>query len=311
MSARRNKAVFVLSDVRSGSTLLDQCLGGHPDVVSLGEVHWLSAYVLEDRSIYDPIHPLVCSCGEPLRVCPFWTKVETTLGRPLQSLILQLPYAAWSGGSDLVSRIRNLPRRFVKTFPASFRSHSLQRLLGCDTMAGDCFALFDAVADATGRNFCVDSSKSPFRFRAVHDREPARTVAILLGRDYRAVVHSKMKRGQTMESAAMGWRRQMTHMEALTSDIPDDRKCRVKFESFCADPAGELARICRFLQMEFSPNMLQRPTTALHNIGGSPSKFDANRVSVVLDRTYENVFEAGALAQMRKLVGGVGGLWGY
>ena len=46
--------LYVLSDVRSGSTLLDQLLGAHPSIFSVGELHWLAAYVREDRSIYNP-----------------------------------------------------------------------------------------------------------------------------------------------------------------------------------------------------------------------------------------------------------------
>src|SRR5262245_47931937 len=88
-SPMRKATIFVLSDVRSGSTLLDQCLGGHPDIVSLGEVHWLAAYLAQDRGIYDPDHPLVCSCGLPVAECPFWESVQRALGKPLDSLVLR------------------------------------------------------------------------------------------------------------------------------------------------------------------------------------------------------------------------------
>ena len=58
------KLIYIMSDNRSGSTLLDQLLGGNPSIMSLGEVHHLTAYALDDRGIYDPVHPLVCSCGQ-------------------------------------------------------------------------------------------------------------------------------------------------------------------------------------------------------------------------------------------------------
>ena len=40
------KIVYIMSDNRSGSTLLDQLLGAHESVTSLGEVHHLPAYAL-------------------------------------------------------------------------------------------------------------------------------------------------------------------------------------------------------------------------------------------------------------------------
>src|SRR4029450_4883694 len=84
----RRATIFVLSDNRSGSTLLDQCLGSHTQIVSLGEVHWLDAYLTQDRRIYNPSHELLCTCGVPLTECPFWNSVERALERPLITLKL-------------------------------------------------------------------------------------------------------------------------------------------------------------------------------------------------------------------------------
>jgi hypothetical protein len=58
--------VYIASDARSGSTLLDQLLGGHPAAVSVGELCRLSDFVRRgDR----------CTCGEPVHECPFWAPV--------------------------------------------------------------------------------------------------------------------------------------------------------------------------------------------------------------------------------------------
>ena len=94
----------------------------------------------------------------------------------------------------------------------------------------------------------MDSSKSPFRFRAVHDLDPNKTRALILARDYRAVVHSKMKRGQSLEAAAIGWRQRMVQIDALTGDLPAARVYRLTYESLCNDPRGEIGRICDFLE---------------------------------------------------------------
>src|SRR5262245_24077949 len=100
--------VFVLSDMRSGSTLLDQLLGAHSSVMSLGEVHWLDAYVRQDRAIYDPEHDLVCTCGSSVVDCRFWGEVARRLARPLDTLQLRI-------------RAPALVRRLFRSFPASLR----------------------------------------------------------------------------------------------------------------------------------------------------------------------------------------------
>jgi hypothetical protein len=157
----------------------------------------------------------------------------------------------------------------------------------------------------------VDSSKSAFRFRALLDLKPERVRAIVLGRDYRAVVHSKMKRGQSLRAAARGWGRKMREIDAMTRDLPSGVVYRLKYESLCDDPGRELRAICDFLGVEFQEGMLSRPRAGVHHIGGSPSKFDESMSAIVLDRSHEDRFTEAELAQLSRLVGDIATKWGY
>ena len=304
-------AIFVLSDVRSGSTLLDQCLGAHPDIVSLGEVHWLRAYVTEDRSVYDPDHPLVCSCGARVAECPFWIAVAARVGRPLESLQLSSDVIPPKSVRRTRRGSRLNIRRVLRTLPALTRLKVVRRVFGGDALARDLVALYDAVADITGCRFCVDSSKSPFRFRTLHATDPRRARAIVLTRDYRAVVHSRMKRGQSLKAAALGWNRKMKEIGALTCDLPSTAVHLLKYEAFCESPQLELERVCEFLGVEFAETMLSRPTTDVHHIGGSPSKFDLSLTRIVLDRSYENQFGTADLEFINRIAGATAAKWGY
>jgi hypothetical protein len=187
----------------------------------------------------------------------------------------------------------------------------MQRALLGPRIARDCIDLFDAVCSATGRPYCVDSSKSPYRFRSVFDLEPSKTLAVILVRDYRAVVYSKMKRGESLESAALGWRKRMQQIDALTSDIGVESRHILRYESLCQEPREELARLSRFLGLDFVEMMLRRPAGSTHHIGGSPSKFDASRGEISLDRSYERHFTTEDLEKLRALVGKVATRWGY
>ena len=303
--------IFVLSDMRSGSTLVDQLLGAHPGIMSVGELHWLDAYVLQDRSIYNPVHELICTCGQGVGDCSFWAQVAVALGRPLESLCLRPSFVEWNRSSSPWSRLRRVPTQWVDRLPALFRHSIVQRLFQGPRLAQDSIDLFNAVHEVSGRQFVIDSSKSPFRFRAVYDAQPTRTCALILARDYRAVVYSKMKRGHSLEAAAIGWRKKMTQIEALTGDLPPGRKYRLKYEDLCDNPAQELTRICAFLGLAFSPVMLARPTDDIHHIGGSPSKFDPSRTAISMDTAYQQAFDPRALATLRDLVGNVAERWGY
>jgi hypothetical protein len=120
-----------------------------------------------------------------------------------------------------------------------------------------------------------------------------------------------MKRGQSLEDAALGWRRKMEQIELLTSDVTHDRCYRLKYEDLCADPTAALAALCAFLNVDFDKKILCRPTEGVHHIGGSPSKFDPSKKAISLDTSYENAFDRKSLARMQKLVGRVAEPWGY
>lgn len=305
-------AAFILSDVRSGSTLLDQCLGAHDDVVTLGEAHWLPAYVLHDRSRYNPTHDLVCACGLDVGECPFWRAVRKKLGRPLESLSLHSNFGRLPRNSSLVSEFRFFSRRLVRSRPELYRLSIVRRALGGARLARDVFSLLEAASAVSGRSVCMDSSKSPYRFHAVHDLHPDRTRAIILARDYRAVVHSKMKRGESLEAAARGWRVAMEQIDALTAALPGGHVHRLKYETLCESPRTELGRLCAFLEIPFQEAMLKRPEVGrLHHIGGSPSKFDESRNEIALDRAYEGAFVDMEVERMRHIVGDVALRWSY
>ena len=57
--------------------------------------------------------------------------------------------------------------------------------------------------------------------------------------------------------------------------------------------------------------MLERPTQDVHHIGGSPSKFDAARTRIQMDRTFVDRFKGEELERLGSLVGDEATRWGY
>ncbi len=297
-SATNRTVAYILSDMRSGSTLLDQLLGTHPDIASLGELHWLPAYVTQDRRIYDPDHELVCTCMHPVADCLFWSEVARCLNVQMDALRLRVPFT-------------RTQKRILTRYPGVFRRRFIQRATAGHQVADDNLALIDCLFRVSGCSVLVDSSKSTYRFRLIHDIRPAHTRGLILTRDYRAVVHSKMKRGHSLEAAAKGWLTKMREIAALTGDLPNNHVHRLRYEDLCRDPVSELARLCEFLGLAFTPVMLERPVAGTHHIGGSPSKFDRTRTTISMDTTYKNAFSAIELARLADLVGDSAAEWGY
>jgi hypothetical protein len=184
-------------------------------------------------------------------------------------------------------------------------------VFGSGRVGADSFELFNAALDESGARYLIDSSKDPFRFRALYDFEPERMVGIMLGRDYRGTVHSKMKRGRDLRTSTKTWAVRMTQMRVLTDSVPPHRLIRVRYEDLCRDPRFELDRLCKFLKIPFSDVLLTRPSAGVHHLGGSPSKFDPARKEIILDESYLDVFSETDFAVMRDIAADVATEWGY
>lgn len=306
------RVIYITSPARSGSTLLDQMLGAHPLVTSVGEALQLRAYALNDRGLYDPAHALACSCGRSLADCPFWQTVERELGAPLSSLrlrprLLDARTTRWY--ETIARRVVAAP---IRRWPKLYRQPVLHEVLGGRSVGADSFRLYDAVAAITGRRYVLDSSKIPFRFSSIHKHRPDDLWLIVLMRDYRAVAYSQSKRGHPLLQAARYWVQTMKQIDILSRDLAQSRVVRVKYEELCADPEATMRRLCAFLQLDFTPTIMSRGDSALHHhLGGSPSKFDSERRIPVADLSFLEHLTPMDLRNLQEVAGAYAAQWGY
>ena len=85
----------------------------------------------------------------------------------------------------------------------------------------------------------------------------------------------------------------------------------MKYEDLCTDPESELKRTCNSLEIEFVEEMLIRLNNGVHDLGGSPSKFNPARRSIRLDTEFETAFSSAEVVKMRSIVGRAAPISGY
>lgn len=303
--------VYILATARSGSTLLAQLLGAHSKICVAGELHWLRAFVHDDHSIYNPPHELICACGSRFIDCEFWQAVADKVSKPMSEFDL-IP---WPFRLRLPDRkgpvIQRVARRIAEIYPSVYRSRLVQRLYGSVRISKESIEIFDAIAAHTRVPYIVDSSKSAYRFRSLYDSYPEKLKAIVLQRDYRAVAYSQLKRGISIEDSARKWAQSAHSVETLSKNIPAEKFLRLRYEDLCERPEAELRRICSFLGIEFEDTMLSRPSDGIHDLGGSPSKFQSGRSEIRLDSEYLDVFSQTELDTMCRLAGPAAEQYGY
>jgi hypothetical protein len=199
----------------------------------------------------------------------------------------------------------------IERNPRVYDFNWIQILSGGRQLGRESLLLFDAIAEVSGKEVIVDSSKSPFRFLSLYYERPSRVKLILLTRDYRGVVYSKMKRGADLEQSAVGWVRRMRQMDQIRRLVPKSRVTVVKYEDLCTDPEHVMGKLCSFVGVDFSPRVLRRSPSEMHHIGGSPSKFNEDKQEIRLDDRYCTAFSPAEVARMRDIAADEARSWGY
>ena len=176
--------IYVMSDVRSGSTLLENILSKSAETVSVGEMALLKNHIL--RTGPGVRWNWNCSCGLPPVDCPFWSQA-------LQNISVSDPHFNTAVQWNYRSK-----QMFAGSLFSSFIKNKLLKLnnkkVNQDTIKTN-YELYRNIFKITGNKFIVDSSKSPVQAYLTYINKPSDfdVKIINLKRDIRAIAASKCK----------------------------------------------------------------------------------------------------------------------
>ncbi|MEL6614572.1 MAG: sulfotransferase [Bacteroidota bacterium] len=226
--------IYVIGSGRSGSTLLGQLLGGHPEVFYAGEVYNYRNSHLHARAGRDRW----CSCGKSVEDCDFWTTIRQRLAEDWDDPLL-----------DLKDRD-----------PATFEAHNA--------------ALFRALLVESGRSVIVDASKRHYRLDLMLKSDAFEVTIVHLVRDARAYGQSILKTRvkanrppRAYYTKMWNWQRKNLAMKAIYGRQPTYDL--VRYEELAADPAGVVARILGHVGLTPAPDQLDRAQHEYHDFSGN------------------------------------------
>jgi hypothetical protein len=287
------RALYICSASRSGSTLTDMLLGGHPDVASLGEVNFLGKAIALGEG---------CSCNEKVCDCPAWSMVYERIREGQGIDMLANPYAFRLWDARAVNKIdpthqtrsrllgilarkvwletrERLPQELRRNVPLPGR---LEKALSNKSV------LYQTILDTWSKSLVVDSSKNAWEVVELYRRWPDRVKVVLLSRDGRGVYLSRRKGGRDPHASVRGWvhyyRRALPLLEA---SLPSDALYRLRYEDLAADPEHTMRALCDFAGLPYAAEMLDLPHAVRHMVNGNDTRF-APQKGIRLDERWRN-----------------------
>lgn len=283
--------IYIASEVRSGSTLLNNLLSNHPGLSSIGELRNLHSY--QNKGQAGASVNWLCTCGLPVNECRVWTQINEYYEKEYQQSLVDVDTLI--GGSQrtklyhpvlLLSII--IPFKGVRQWLLRHAYHNSQ----IQKFGRESFQILDVFSRVMNVRGIVDSSKRMGQLYSLVSTKPADVdlKMIHLVRDGRAVVYSKMKRADVYQqygysfrliSAIRGWVYNNLKIQVIKSFFDPENKVTIRYEDLCADREITLQKICRRFRIPYEDSMLNLSNENRHNIGGSPHRFSWNPETLI------------------------------
>ncbi|MEX0597612.1 MAG: sulfotransferase [Candidatus Paceibacterota bacterium] len=255
MDKTKKTVLYIMGDVRSGTTLLENLLAKSPDIISVGELRNFSDhYNKKGRGI---TWDWKCSCGESIDQCEYWKSILNLLKKK---------------GIDEIENTK------IDTEGYNEKNYTASNII---------FEIYKAIFANQHIDFIIDSSKVPHQGMYLYYREDddIDIKFIYMRRDLRAVSFSKQKWDHKFDSKKRSLYRLLLgskHVELdckkYLSKVKEDDKIFISYEDLSKKPAETIHKICvKFCMNKFAiPEYMYLDND--HTIGGTPNRFTKRKI---------------------------------
>lgn len=244
--------IYIVGVGHSGSTLLDLLLGSHSKAFSVGELVALSTTgrkMRQQRVLGRP-----CDCGAPTKLeCPIWSEVDRQLQQACGTSL---------GTIEVES-----------ADPEQFRTVNR--------------AIYDAIAEASGQPYIIESSKRTSRFeRLVEAGFDVRPIHIL--REPHGVVASHLRKGRDWRAPCWSYARHAVRTRRL---LAGRDFLRIRYEALATRPEETIRNTMAWLGLDFEPEQLRFRSAVHHQLAGNRMRHSGDD-SIRLDERWKTELTA-------------------
>jgi hypothetical protein len=315
---------YLVSTSHSGSTLLCMLMNAHPQVASVGELsNMIGEYIRIGK-----IEQYLCSCGQEIKECKFWSKIkercrqkkvvldlhnfdtnldaglgfyvnanlDAGLGYYVNRFLFGVP-----GRFPIISRLR---APFLSLIPAHQRV--IKRIMHRK------LTIAQAILEETGKKLFFDGSKGLTQAKHLSENDDLDFKLVHLVRDPRGFVNSFCKRkGQERwkEGAKIWAWTNGAVLRSLKPEIPAGSYLLARYEKLCESPEKMLSEICQFLGLQ--------PIDLVSAVNERPHHIIGNRMrlrkfhGIRLDRLWQENLTPEQLRECVRITGDVAKEIGY
>jgi hypothetical protein len=252
--------IYILSNSRSGSTLLDLLLGSHPQIWTLGEAQDLPWILREKQK--------PCGCGTPVELCEFWKGLIPEI--PVHKGQHPIGYFRDEYFSENKLRSRELRLTLFKTLLSERLTGNSSKV---DTSAIEEYVdlntqYFQVVWKAAQKDqggeirWLVDASKDPNRLYWLQQSRKFDFRVIRLTRDPRGYVNSltrpEHKRMIILKTTRRWIFNNIIFLLMCHTNFGREQVLNLKYKRLASDPDAILREIGKWLDLEFPNDVPQR-----------------------------------------------------
>jgi hypothetical protein len=272
--------IYIASNGRSGSTLLDSILGASDNITTLGELQILP-YELTNEA-----QP--CGCGSRVVDCKFWKKVLENNKYIHNPLFTKFRSTKGSGKAvrpvELISYFLNLKRGGI-AYKYSKLSYDL-----IDYINRKEFNFNDK-----GEQWFVDASKDPYRLSLMVESNLFNIKVIHIVKDPRSFVFSAVNRERWFKKNIKTIRmavRYLVQNKIIEYIMPkaEDKSITIRYESLATSPRETLLLISNKLNISIDQDSIDDFRSVLqHGISGNHSRIEQKNIK--LDTRWKLLFK--------------------
>ena len=281
MEEKAIDVLFISGSGRSGSTLLEQTLNQTGVFASIGELRhiWFKDFSGGE----------LCSCGETLRDCPFWSAVMAQAFGGAN----RIDFDEMTGLRASVDRVRFIPRLILPDRKTKF----YQQLQRYEEIL---LKLYRAIRSVSGEVIIIDSSKDISSLYLLRRMPEIKLHVLHLVRDSRAVAFSWQRQKAradlvgktgymtTYKPIQTAWQWDYRNLlSELSARLNSDYKF-LRYEEFIRAPYQTIESLLNWLgfiqkDLPFLSDHGVELNVESHSVSGNPNRFIQGKVEFRLD----------------------------